>query len=457
MRNRNGIYYRRALADWLTPTSAFMRIADGAERAFLLESVEGGERLGRYSFLGAHPTKTLHGGWEEFKRSLPSLKPEPDGLPPFTGGAVGVFSYELARAFESLPGRDSVSAWSGKPILMDYYHTVVAFDHVMHQILILSHESKERVEEIESLLVCRPREAESLLDVDSIADPADLVLESSPSREEYCRAVELVKESIRAGDIFQAVLSQNFSRRFEGDPFSVYRALRCINPSPYLFYLKMGDICLAGSSPEMLLRVKGSQLDYRPIAGTRKRGKSDPDDRRLEAELKGDEKEKAEHLMLVDLGRNDLGRVSRYGSVKVGDFMKIEKYSHVMHLVSSLSGELREECDRFDALQACFPAGTVTGAPKVRAMQIIDEVEPHPRGIYAGAVGYLDFCGNLDTCIAIRTLVFQGNRVSLQAGAGIVADSVAESEFKECRNKAAALLAALELSSRLPGRQGGVR
>ncbi|MDA2938054.1 anthranilate synthase component I family protein, partial [Acidobacteria bacterium AH-259-A15] len=257
------------------------------------------------------------------------------------------------------------------------------------------------------------------------------------------------KEYIRAGDIFQVVLSQRFETDFEGDPFNVYRALRCINPSPYMFFLKQGDMCIAGSSPEVLIRVQGEDLQYRPIAGTRRRGRDAAEEKRLEQELLNDEKERAEHLMLVDLGRNDLGRVSQYGSVRVENFMFLEKYSHVMHLVSALRGSLRLDLDRFDALAACFPAGTVTGAPKVRAMEIIEEFEPARRGIYAGAIGYLDYSGNLDTCITIRTIVLKEGKAYLQAGAGIVADSIPELENKECRNKAMVLFRALELGKQL--------
>ncbi len=263
---------------------------------------------------------------------------------------------------------------------------------------------------------------------------------------EFEIAVEKAKEYIRAGDVFQVVLSQRFSLDFNGDPFDVYRALRFVNPSPYMFFLKLGETCVVGSSPEMLVRVQGEELEYRPIAGTRRRGKDSVEEKRLEQELLNDEKERAEHLMLVDLGRNDLGRVSQYSSVQVEDLMFLEKYSHVMHLVSSLKGKLRPELDRFDALAACFPAGTVSGAPKVRAMEIIDELEPHFRVIYAGAIGYLDYSGNLDSCITIRTIVLQNGKAYLQAGAGIVADSVPELENKECFNKAMALLRSLELA-----------
>ncbi len=442
------VFYRSLLADWLTPVSAFLRIAGKEDRAFLLESVEGGERIGRYSFLGVNPERTFRGTWRQFRDGFPPLLPTHPGLPPFTGGAVGILSYDMIRELERLPSANS-SGWKAAPVLMDFYSTVLAFDHLKHQIVILSHESRQKLDEIEDrLLADHGMERRGFFDATAAAEGA-FDLQSSFTKEGFCGAVEAAKRYIRAGDIFQVVLSQCFTTRFQGDPFNVYRALRYINPSPYLFFLKMGDLSVAGSSPEMLVRVNGSHLEYRPIAGTRPRGRTAEEELALEKELRSDEKENAEHVMLVDLGRNDLGRVSVYGSVQARDLLFVEKYSHVMHLVSSLTGQLREDCDRFDALAACFPAGTVTGAPKVRAMEIIDELEPSPRGVYAGAAGYVDFCGNLDTCIAIRTMVFEQGRVSVQAGAGIVADSVPLREYQECRSKAAALVRALELSDRL--------
>jgi anthranilate synthase component 1 len=446
------VFYRSLLADWLTPVSAFLKIAGDEERAFLLESVEGGERIGRYSFLGVNPEKTFQGTWREFRAEFPPVLPTHSGLPPFTGGAVGVLSYDVIRELERLPSKHS-SDWSASPVLMDFYSTILAFDHAKHQIVILSHEGKEKLDEIEGRLLADHGMERLGFFPTVLTDETrpTLDLQSNFTKEDFCSAVEAAKQYIRAGDIFQVVLSQCFTTDFQGDPFDVYRALRYINPSPYLFFLKMGDVSVAGSSPEMLVRVNGSHLEYRPIAGTRPRGHTAEEELELEKELRADEKEKAEHVMLVDLGRNDLGRVSEYGSVEVKDLLLVEKYSHVMHLVSSLTGRLRRDCDRFDALAACFPAGTVTGAPKVRAMEIIDELEPSPRGVYAGAAGYIDFCGNLDTCIAIRTLVFEKGKVSAQAGAGIVADSVPLREYQECRSKAAALVRALELSEYLGG------
>jgi len=334
---------------------------------------------------------------------------------------------------------------------MDFYPNILAFDHLKHQIVIVSHEGEERVRELEKKLL-EPSVEEQGKGGLKLEDPRAKTpkkVTSNFSEADFHKAVYRAKEYITAGDIFQVVLSQRFEADFQGDPFNVYRALRYLNPSPYMFFLKRGDLSVAGSSPEMLVRVQGDTLEYRPIAGTRRRGRTAQEEEKLEQELLNDEKERAEHLMLVDLGRNDLGRVSEYGSVKVRDFMLVEKYSHVMHLVSALRGRLRSDLDRFDALKACFPAGTVTGAPKVRAMEIIEELEPARRGIYAGAIGYLDYSGNLDTCIAIRTVVFVGGKAYLQAGAGIVADSDPELENKECRNKAEALFRALEMGEEM--------
>jgi anthranilate synthase component 1 len=439
----------------LTPVSAFLRISRGAERAFLLESVEGAEKIGRYSFIGVDPERSFDGNFDEFRRTFPEKQQNHPDLPPFTGGAVGAFCYEMVREFERLPDLHSTAtvaldAGSG-PVLMDFYSNILAFDHLKHQIVIVSREGEERVRELEQKLFEQApkeqREGGLGLEVSKAKTPRNVT--SNFSEENFHAAVRRAKHYITAGDIFQVVLSQRFEADFQGDPFNVYRALRYLNPSPYMFFLKRGDLSVAGSSPEMLVRVQGDALEYRPIAGTRRRGRTLDEEEALEQELLNDEKERAEHLMLVDLGRNDLGRVSEYGSVKVKDFMLVEKYSHVMHLVSALRGRLRPELDRFDALQACFPAGTVTGAPKVRAMEIIEELEPARRGIYAGAIGYLDFSGNLDTCIAIRTIVFHGGKAYLQAGAGIVADSVAELENKECLNKAEALFRALEMGEEL--------
>ncbi len=452
--SRNGpVFHRAILADTLTPVSAFARVSRDSSRAFLLESVEGGEKIGRYSFIGVDPHDRFEGSFQEFRRRFPPSFPAAPGLPPFTGGGVGVFSYEMVRELEDLPSRARSDRRSPPAVMVEFYASVLAFDHLKHQIVILSHDSERAVWELEQRLR-QPLHPD--------LEPLPLIAPSAPdlrqaasnfTREAFCSAVRKAQEYIRAGDIFQAVLSQRFDVEFPGDPLDVYRALRYINPSPYLFFLKMGSTCVAGSSPEMLLKVQGRDLYYRPIAGTRRRGRDQEEDQRLEQELFNDAKERAEHVMLVDLGRNDLGRVSEFGSVSVEQLMSLERYSHVVHLVSSLRGRLREGLDRFDALAACFPAGTVTGAPKVRAMEIIEELEPDRRGIYAGAIGYLDFSGNLDTCIAIRTIVLENGLARLQAGAGIVADSQPELEYQECGNKARALFQALEMA--LSASRGG--
>ncbi len=445
------ISHKSILADLLTPVSAFLRVAGDADRAFLLESVEGGEKIGRYSFIGIDPYHHFEGSFAEFREAFPPVEPAHPDLPPFSSGAVGAFTYEMVRELERLPAREA-SQPRVPSVIMDFYSTVLAFDHLKHQIVILSRDGMEAVEAIERKLAAGEgsRPAPHPLESSGVPGlPDDSLPESNFTLEDYCRAVEKAKEYIRAGDIFQVVLSQRFETEFEGDPFNVYRALRFINPSPYLFFLKQGDTAIAGSSPEMLLKVEGRDLQYRPIAGTRPRGSDREEDRALQEDLLADEKERAEHLMLVDLGRNDLGRVSEYGSVHVDSLMFIEKYSHVFHLVSALKSRLRPDLDRFDAMAACFPAGTVTGAPKVRAMEIIEELEPCRRDFYAGAIGYLDFSGNLDSCIAIRTVVLRAGRAYLQAGAGIVADSVPEFEYRECRSKARALFKALQLAREL--------
>jgi len=451
--------HKSVLADLLTPVSAFLKVSNGSDRAFLLESVEGGEKVGRFSFIGIDPEESFRGSFADFRSHFPQVRPPHSGLPPFTGGAVGAFCYDMVREVEclpDLPDRKGAPGARGGPVLMDFYPTILAFDHVCHQIVIMSHQGQEKICELEKKLR-RPLGSLELEIPGSLAldvlSPPDSDWVGAPNSNfpegSFEATVESAKNYIRAGDIFQVVLSQRFEADFSGDPFNVYRALRFVNPSPYMFFLKQDDLAIAGSSPEVLVRVQGRNLHYRPIAGTRRRGRDSAHEKHLEQELINDEKERAEHLMLVDLGRNDLGRVSDYGSVQVERYMFLEKYSHVMHLVSALKGKLRPEFDRFDALAACFPAGTVTGAPKVRAMEIIEELEPIHRGIYAGAIGYLDYSGNLDTGIAIRTIVLQGGKAYLQAGAGIVADSVPELENKECHNKAQALIRALELGQAL--------
>jgi len=377
-------------------------------------------------------------------------------LPPFTGGAVGYFGYDMVRTIEDIPdtGRDDVG--TDDAVLM-FYKTVLAFDHLRHQIHIISNllvdesrdplevqyaEAQDEIRRMEALL------REPLEPPVSTPNNDEIQVRSNFEKADYLASVTKAKEYIAAGDIFQVVLAQRFEVDLKTAPFEIYRALRIVNPSPYMYYLKLPEAAIVGSSPEMLVRIQGQEASYRPIAGTRPRGGSDAEDDKLAKELLADEKERAEHIMLVDLGRNDLGRVSKYGTVRVEELMFIERYSHVMHLVSSLRGQLPDNVDRLDTMMACFPAGTVSGAPKVRAMEIIDELEPTRRGVYSGAIMYLDFSNNLDSCIAIRTLVVKGNKGYIQAGGGIVADSVPEGEYMETVNKSRALLRAIQLAQR---------
>ncbi len=458
-------------ADLLTPVSAFLAVAAREPYAFLLESVERGEQVGRYTFLGARPYMrvqnredeiVIHRGKRAEKRQgsvfdllkelLREHRPASlPGLPPFTAGAVGYFAYDIVRKLERIGehAKDDLHLPDGELMFFD---RLLAFDHVRHQIHIIAmadvrRESPRRaydraVRDIAAL----EKKLERAPSFTRVAEhgKAKLKIHSGTTREQFMKAVERAKEYIVAGDIFQVVLSQRVDFVPEVEPFDIYRALRTVNPSPYLYFLRMGDTHVLGSSPEMLVRVTGRKLEYRPIAGTHPRGRDQAEDQRLEEEMFRDEKERAEHVMLVDLGRNDLGRVSEYGSVTVRDLMRVERYSHVMHLVSALEGKLREGLDALDAFAACFPAGTLSGAPKVRAMQIIEELEPVRRGVYGGSVLYADFAGNLDSCIAIRTMVMKGKRAYLQAGAGIVADSDPATEFQETMNKAQALLRAVE-------------
>jgi anthranilate synthase component 1 len=458
-------------ADLLTPVSAFLKIAEHSDHAFLLESVEGGEQVARYSFLGTDPFMVLRSragrtiverGGERTESDAPFIEtlrsvmadyhaPFVQGLPRFTGGAVGYLAYDTAAWFEPVPldstGVDDDDAGF---LLCD---TVLAFDHVKHRILVIANARVTPGQDLEILyrFACTKvgfveRELGRALSMAEPPAPAPLDVTSNVTRERFEAMVREAKEHIAAGDIYQVVLSQRFETPFGADPFTAYRALRRVNPSPYMFFLRMGDRAIVGASPEMLVRVEGERVETHPIAGTRPRGASVEEDRALADELAADEKERSEHVMLVDLGRNDVGRVSRYGSVHVPTYMQIERYSHVMHLVSRVEGLLAEDRDRLDALAACFPAGTVSGAPKIRAMEIIAALEQRRRGVYAGAVGYLDFAGNLDFCIAIRTVVIEGGRASVQAGAGIVADSVPAAEYEETRAKARAVLAALDLA-----------
>ena len=462
---------KEIVADLLTPVSAFLKIAEHSDYAFLLESVEGGEQVGRYSFLGKDPFLILRarGGKtiidragqisESEKPFVTTLRelmaqfnsPFVPGLPRFTGGAVGYLGYDAAAWFEPVTLQSSSDVQDEAGFML--FDTVLAFDHVRHRILIIANARITGDEELESLyqFACAKidfvqRELERGLSRAELGSATSLDVTSNVTREEFERMVRTAKEHIAAGDIYQVVLSQRFEASIGADPFTVYRALRHVNPSPYMYFIRMGDRSIVGSSPEMLVRVEGRRVETHPIAGTRPRGRNDEEDMRLAEELKRNEKERAEHVMLVDLGRNDVGRVSEYGSVRVPTFMTLERYSHVMHLVSIVEGKLSEEYDRLDALVACFPAGTVSGAPKVRAMEIISELENQRRGLYAGAVGYLDFAGNLDFCIAIRTVVIENGRAYVQAGAGIVADSNPAAEYEETRDKARAVIQALELA-----------
>jgi len=463
--------YDTFTADLLTPVSAYLRLARDARYSFLLESVEGGEKIARYTFVGADPIEVfryargacvvegqsrLH--WEQsnpidfLRHRIGRYRPvRLLGLPPLVAGAIGYFAYDMVRLVERIPARGRDDLGSDDAVLM-FYLGLVAFDHVQHRLWIVRNVFTEGAGSLRARYDAAVREiAATRRTLEQPLPPRRAALRASPPRTRsnipkarYLAGVRKAKRYIRAGDIFQVVLSQRFSARTKADPFEIYRALRVVNPSPYMYFLRLGDVAVVGSSPEMLVKIQGRDAFYRPIAGTRPRGHDEKEDQRLETELAADPKERAEHIMLVDLGRNDLGRVCEYGSVRVEKLMFIERYSHVMHLVSSLRGRLRPDVDCFDALMACFPAGTVSGAPKVRAMEIIDELEPTRRGIYAGGILYLDFSGNLDSCIAIRTLVAKGNRAYVQAGGGVVADSVPEREYQETVNKSRALLAALE-------------
>ena len=465
---------KSVMADLLTPVSAFLAISRSEQHAFLLESVERGEQIGRYTFLGARPYMQLRAAGnhitigrgktreqrqgnifevakELLQQHTPAVVP---GLPPFTAGAVGFCSYDIVRQLEKIGDATKDDLHVPDCALM-FFDRLLAFDHLRHQIHIIasadvSRESPRKAYDraVEDIEVLEKQLSGGLRSMrwQSVAanSRGKLKISSVTPQKQFERSVATAKEYIAAGDIFQVVLSQRLDFKPDVAPFDIYRALRAVNPSPYMYFLKMGDTHVLGSSPEMLVRVTGRKLEYRPIAGTHPRGKDDAEDQRLQEKMLSDEKERAEHVMLVDLGRNDLGRVSEYGSVKVKDLMYVERYSHVMHIVSALEGKLRPDLHALDAFAACFPAGTLSGAPKVRAMQIIEELEPTRRGIYGGSVLYADFAGNLDSCIAIRTMLMQGKKAYLQAGAGIVADSDPATEYQEAMNKAQAVLRAVE-------------
>jgi anthranilate synthase component I len=473
-------------ADLLTPVSAYLRMAQGARYSFLLESVEGGEKIARYTFAGVHPEEVFRyaGGacvlesaermiWEErdpisfLRERMERFRPvRLPGLPPLVAGAIGYFSYDMVRLIENLPKRlrDDIGLYDA---MLMFYHGIIAFDHVQHRLWIVRNVFTDGPGSLRAKYQAAVKEIQrtrKLLEEPVAAEhpaaPARGKLRtpqvaSNFKRSEYLEVVRKAKRYIRAGDIFQVVLSQRFSAKTKAAPFDVYRELRALNPSPYLFYLQLNDVYVVGSSPEMLVKVQGRDVFYRPIAGTRWRGQDEAEDQRLEKEMLASEKERAEHIMLVDLGRNDLGRVCEYGTVRAEKLMSVERYSHVMHLVSSLRGRLRADVDCFDALMSCFPAGTVSGAPKVRAMEIIEEFEKTRRGIYAGGILYLDFAGNLDSCIALRTMVIKNGVAYVQAGGGIVADSTPDGEFNESVNKSKALLRALESAhaARIPAKE----
>ncbi|HLR26375.1 MAG TPA: anthranilate synthase component I [Fodinibius sp.] len=460
------------MADVSTPVSLFLKLRENGRYPFLLESVEGGEQLARYSFLGRNPYQILRYSknivtleregnvqrhsqpYFELLKELTTAHSEAElfHLPRFTGGAVGFSSYDTVREIEQLPDQPP-SDLDLPEAIWAFYDEVFAFDHVKQQVIIIKtvfsdeeesaddlyKQAQQRLDELEDLVHQPIPEAKTF----SIA-PENLT--SNISQSSFEEMVRKAKSHIYEGDIFQVVLSQRFQTNFQGDRFMLYRALRMVNPSPYLFFLDFEDFSLIGSSPEVLVRVQEEVAQLLPIAGTRPRGDTDKEDQALEAELRNDPKEIAEHVMLVDLGRNDLSRVCRPGTVQPVREQAIERYSHVMHIVSDITGELAPQQTSVDALMQCFPAGTVSGAPKIRAMKIIDELEPTKRGPYAGAVGYFDFSGNMDTCIAIRTMVATDSDIYIQAGAGIVADSDPQKEFEETQNKAEALIEALTVA-----------
>ena len=492
--------YRTLTADLETPVSAFLRAAWPERECFLLESVEGGEQVGRYTFIGLSPYKRIVARGSQItvtegkkttriegdifhvlREALSGHKPARlPGLPPFTAGAVGFFAYDAVRRIERLPELAKDELGIPDACLL-FFDEVLAFDHVRKQIwlmvtadvtLVAPGEAYEKA--VKRLAKLEKRLAQPLPKLPAVKSQGKLKVKHRTRKRDFLAAVERTKEYIAAGDVFQTVLSQRFDVEPGTDSFQVYRALRTVNPSPYMYFLRfapegaLGGLAkkagksskkktsptapaveLAGSSPELLVRVHDGKVEYRPIAGTRRRGATEEEDQALESEMLHDEKERAEHVMLVDLGRNDVGRVSQFGSVKVDRLMFVERYSHVMHIVSSIEGQLRPELTAVDALRACFPAGTLSGAPKVRAMEIIEELEPTRRGTYGGAVLYADFSGNLDSCIAIRSLLVQGGKGYVQSGAGIVADSVPEMEHQEAINKAQAVIHAIEQAREL--------
>lgn len=466
---------RRLLSDTHTPVSAF-RCLDRGGPGCLFESVIGGEKVGRYSFLATEPVKrfsalgknvTLSEAGNETslvcddpldelrKHFVVSVAPVP-GLPPFIGGAIGYAGYDVVRYVESLPNAPTDDR--GLPDLdFSFYETMLVFDNVQKTLTLVTlaqgkgaspeasyQAATGRLDDFVSRLSQPPPPPS----VELCPTPTPMALEvtSNFTRDQFCAAVEHCVQYIKAGDIFQVVPSQRFAIHTNVSPIEIYRSLRVVNPSPFMFFVRTGDAELIGCSPEIMCRVQDGRVTVRPLAGTRRRGKDEKEDKQLQAELLADPKERAEHVMLVDLGRNDVGRVAKFGTVELTEVMVVERYSHVMHISSEVQGQMREGLDCFDALKACLPAGTVSGAPKVRAMQIIDEIEPHRRGPYGGAVGYIDYRGNMDTCIALRTMVVKDGIVHVQAGCGVVADSDPEAEYEETVNKAKALITAIEMT-----------
>lgn len=472
--------YKELLADLETPVSAFLKIDQG-KYSYLLESVEGPEFVARFSFLGSQPALVfrskgrnidiIQGGkrkrikssdpLSEIKGLMQQYRFVPvEGLPRFCGGLVGFMGYGMIRFFERISDAnpDDLKLPDCLFLLTD---TILIFDHSKHVIKIINNvhlkNRKTRPEIIQAyngaIRKIEKIAAELRKPLAESKKPSGLHkrrirVKSNLSRDRFTRIVKKAKSYIREGEIIQTVLSQRFSVKFNTSPFDIYRALRSINPSPYMFYLKLKDFCLAGSSPELFVRCEENAVAVRPIAGTRARGKNDKEDQKLIAQLLADPKERAEHIMLVDLGRNDIGRVAKFGSVKISELMVVEKYSHVMHIVSEVKGKLRKDKDIYELIRACFPAGTVTGAPKIRAMEIIDKLENTRRGPYAGLVGYFSFSGNLDSCITIRTILTKGKTAYIQAGAGIVADSLPQREYQETKNKAKAQILAVELAEK---------
>jgi len=458
--------------DWETPISAFRKIDDG-KFSFFLESVEGGEKWGRYSFMGSSPAYLFRSKGEEFEilkdgeilqkgkerdplraleDFLKNFQPVNDGhLPRFFGGAVGYINYDVVKSFEKIPDLlpQDLNVYSCFFMITE---TLLVFDNLKQKVKVICNlflDGRQSLKEAYQMAQERIRRIIARLK-SRIHPQHDQIsfsrssLQSNFSKEDFMERVERAKRYIRAGDVIQVVLSQRFSTDLHCEPFDIYRALRSVNPSPYLFYLKMEDTILLGASPEVMVRLEGRQIELRPLAGTRPRGRNQEEDLQMERDLLADEKERAEHIMLVDLGRNDVGRVAEIGSVKVTELMGIERYSHVMHIVSNIRGSLAPGKNAFDVFRAAFPAGTVSGAPKIRAMEIIEELEPIQRGTYAGSVGYFGFSGNMDTCITIRSILIKDGRAYVQSGAGIVADSVPEKEYEETLNKAQAIFKAIQ-------------